>query len=143
LSPSIPDSIVNIDNYILFCDDRLTHRGGDVCIYVNTSVINDKSNITQLDFLTKPYDSLWIKFENVSLNFIIGCVYRPPINGILNNEDNDKNLLKSILSIQEEFPNLILLGDFNYPKINWNSETIRAILFQNLAILLLNNIDFA
>lgn len=126
LNTSIPDSIVNIDNYILFRDDRLTHRGGGVCIYVNKSLINDKFNITQLDFSAKPYDSLWIKFESEFLNFVIGCVYRPPINTILNNEDNDKNLLKTIQTMQDKFQNIFLLGDFNYPSISWNSETISA-----------------
>ena len=50
-------------------------------------------------------------------NFLaIACVYRSP-NSTVNNLDNLKVLLKNISD--KHNANLIVLGDFNYQKIDW------------------------
>jgi hypothetical protein len=79
-----------------------------------------KFTITELNISVKPYDSLWIKFENDQFNFVIACVYRPPTNSVLNSQNNDITLLDTIASTLEKFPNLIIVGDFNFSNINWS-----------------------
>jgi hypothetical protein len=74
LKSSIIDSVINIDNYLLFRNDRSSLRGGGVCIYVKKSVISKKFTITELNISVTPYDSVWIKFENDQFNFVIACV---------------------------------------------------------------------
>ena len=53
-------------------------------------------------------------------NLIIACVYRSPNS----TADNINSLNRSLRPLAERYySNLVVLGDFNYPKIDWNHCT--------------------
>ncbi|XP_066923557.1 uncharacterized protein [Clytia hemisphaerica] len=55
---------------------------------------------------------------------VFGCLYRSPTNNNHSEENNDKlnELIKSIAS-EKRYTHKCLLGDMNYPTINWNNWT--------------------
>ena len=50
---------------------------------------------------------------------LIGCVYRSP-NSSEENNTKLNNFIKSLGDMKNT--NLIMIGDFNYPKISWTDE---------------------
>uniref|UniRef100_A0A8C5PPB0 Reverse transcriptase domain-containing protein n=1 Tax=Leptobrachium leishanense TaxID=445787 RepID=A0A8C5PPB0_9ANUR len=124
------DWAVNLNGYTLFRKDRKHKKGGGVCLYVNQDL---KPNITQLESDEGNVESLWV---NISLGnkqgsqLLVGICYKPP------NIDNDEEeqLLEQIRKAAHHGSTLII-GDFNYPDINWDSGTsnsAKGIRFLNI-----------
>ncbi|EFA12433.1 hypothetical protein TcasGA2_TC005244 [Tribolium castaneum] len=141
LNPSISDDAVHIENYSIYRDDRLSQKGGGVCFYVDKIKISKFFKITQICISVKPYDSLWLKFEGNEQTFVIACIYRPPTGASFNNHENDKNLFNTIQSTINQYPNLIIMGDFNFPCIDWSAKntTGQTIIEKQFSELLLEN----
>ena len=72
-----------------------------------------------------PTESTWCKVEHTEQTFLLGCIYRPPINQ--SNQitpDLDESLvamLDNVLMKYNKFP-IIICGDFNYPAIHWSDN---------------------
>ena len=68
-------------------------------------------------FLTTDYTySVWIEVVNNDGNkTVIGVVYRSPNS----TETNNEKLYKCIQELSNR--NLVIMGDFNYPNIDWNN----------------------
>ena len=85
-------------------------RGG-ACVFVRTGLdftIIKPPNITQ--------ESIWISIKtHDKINRLYGCIYRSPNSSNINNE----NLLSNLKWASENFTEIILIGDFNIPQINW------------------------
>ncbi|EFA13460.1 LINE-1 reverse transcriptase homolog-like Protein [Tribolium castaneum] len=141
LNPSISDDAVHIENYSIYRDDRLSQKGGGVCFYVDKIKISKFFKITQICISVKPYNSLWLKFEGNEQTFVIACIYRPPTGASFNNHENDKNLFNTIQSTINQYPNLIIMGDFNFPCIDWSAKntTGQTIIEKQFSELLLEN----
>ena len=89
-------------------------RGG-TCIYVSNELKY------QVVFPPNPIeDSCWIVIETSNrLKRLYACVYRSPNSA----PANDVNLLCNINWAIENFTEIVIVGDFNYPCINWNSNS--------------------
>lgn len=116
LSPAIIDSEIfpTLPNFLVYRHDRLLQRGGGVLIGVNRSVRHSKIEINC------PLEALWISCESPRGTTIFGVCYRPP------KPDNDfpTHLNDALDLLHKKFPkgSFILVGDFNYPNINWRDN---------------------
>ena len=112
LHSDIDDNEIKIDGYKIFRRDRdsvVKSRGGGLLIYVQ-----DNINVIEIsESLSFNIECLWIKVlgEHKNLNF--GLYYRPPNS----NESDDLEMFNSIRKLMDL--DGIVIGDFNYPKINW------------------------
>ncbi|CAJ0960820.1 unnamed protein product [Ranitomeya imitator] len=112
------DWAVNLQGYSLFRNDRTDKRGGGVCLYVKSSlnpILRD--NIGEFN---ENVESLWVEIRGGRKNnkLLIGVCYKSP--KIM--EAMENILVKQIdeAATQGE---VIIMGDFNYPEIDWGTET--------------------
>jgi len=68
-------------------------------------------------------ESTWVKMKLQDKDsLIIGCIYRSPSSSSTNDEDICHQI-KSVCS-DKDATNVLILGDFNYPDINWECWSI-------------------
>lgn len=119
LNESHPSSLIFPSDYAVHRSDRseaMASRGGGVL----TAVRRDIHAFRRHDLETEDVDSVWIQIvinKNVK-PFLLGNIYIPP--------GMDENLLNSYFSKIEstlDFTcyDIILVGDFNCPKIDWST----------------------
>ena len=66
-------------------------------------------------------DSLWLKIKiSKTDSLLLGCVYRSPNSSDENNESLN-NLFRSLP--MQLYSHLLVCGDFNYPSINWETNS--------------------
>ena len=117
LKPYITDAMVDIEGYNVFRSDRSTRTGGGVLLYCHERI--PITNVQRYDDRT--CQALLCTYE-IS-NSILCVVYRPP--GCP--EQNFKSCTSFISdycdSVSDDFE-LNILGDFNFPRVNWSSHTV-------------------
>lgn len=115
LKSEIDNAEINIPNYNLYRSDRIRLQGG-VAIYVREPFLIDEETVVK--FSNDYCEALIIKLKDVNSHIV--CVYRPPDTSsikfnecieTINNYFKEKNL-------QE---NIIILGDYNFPHLKWNT----------------------
>src|SRR3989441_2022907 len=121
LNDKISDEELNIRGYTLIRNDRndnIKSRGGGVALYVRNELHPvHKSDLTELNFP----ESIWCSINCSGENTLIGVCYRAPDSS----EIQDKALYSLLNRVRDE--RVVILGDFNYPEINWNQyETLDA-----------------
>ena len=114
LSSKIPDSLISIRNYSIYRCDRLNQTGGGCCIYINNTAFKE-FKITNISFDCPGCESLALYFRSPTFDFCLVCVYQPPNT----NPESDTILFDSINALSQEYNNLIIFGDFNYPNLHW------------------------
>ena len=113
LLPLIPDSFVAIPGYVLFRHDTPESKAKHgVCIYVRKCIMTDS--------LAKPLpNTLSIHLSSFDVYCLL--VYRPP--------SNPPDVNDSVLRLISDFcadKEVILVGDFNLPTIDWCTDPPRA-----------------
>ncbi|CAM4612895.1 unnamed protein product [Lepidochelys olivacea] len=105
-----------MDGYKLFRKDRQGRKGGGVALYVR-----EQYDCSELRYETveKP-ECLWIKFRSVcnKSDVVVGVCYRPPDQG----DEVDEAFFRQLTEATRSHA-LILMGDFNFPDICWESNT--------------------
>ncbi|CAM5076528.1 unnamed protein product [Eretmochelys imbricata] len=105
-----------MDGYKLFRKDRQGRKGGGVALYVR-----EQYDCSELRYETveKP-ECLWIKFRSVcnKSDVVVGVCYRPPDQG----DEVDEAFFRQLTEATRSQA-LILMGDFNFPDICWESNT--------------------
>ncbi|CAM5130792.1 unnamed protein product [Natator depressus] len=105
-----------MDGYKLFRKDRQGRKGGGVALYVR-----EQYDCSELRYKTaeKP-ECLWIKFRSVSnkSDVVVGVCYRPPDQG----DEVDEAFFRQLAEATRSHA-LVLMGDFNFPDICWESNT--------------------
>jgi hypothetical protein len=115
LNSDIDNSEIGIVGYDIFRADRKpTMKGGGILIYV-------RSNIPAVEFtyMRSPlsiHESLWITISQKNRKrLFIGVIYRPPRHD--NNHDN--LLFEELISISKDHE-ILVVGDFNAPNVDWS-----------------------
>ena len=80
---------------------------------------NSISFKTCLKFSNSVCDLLIVSLQTPSL--IIILVYRPPSCPVKDFEEISLKIHTYVMALPSPLPNIILLGDFNLPEINWSS----------------------
>ena len=117
LNESIDNSEILKDNYIIFRKDRSHNRAGGVLVAIKIAAFKTIGEIP----LPKHLQDLEVAAASVITSQdrkILFCsFYRPP--------DMDLcwiNLFNKFLDwVCEDFDNMVICGDFNYPKISWDA----------------------
>ena len=116
-STDITEEELHIDNYNLFRSNvKESSRG--FAIYVKDT-LSSTINLDLTDHLFS--ESVWVNIHiNDKDNFLIGGEYRSPQSSIENND-----LLLDLLQKTKDttYTNILIMGDFNLPEINWDLWT--------------------
>ena len=115
LHDRIQDSEIQIPDFSIARSDRYSRVVGGVCLYVRNT---KKFNIC-LCFSNSVCELMIFKLQNPSIIIII--IYRPPSCLDCDFIDVISRAEQYILTIPAPLPNIILLGDFNFPLINWSN----------------------
>ena len=98
-------------------------QGRGVCVFVKSKLNITIIELDEFECVFKP--SVFIKIISTANKtcFTLGAIYRSP--NCSSEESNDLNLqinkvAKQLFNSGEDF---IIVGDFNYPEINWSNET--------------------
>ena len=113
LDPISPDSLLlNASNYKIFRQDR-SSRGGGCAAFV-------KNNIPVSRIITISLNSSEILCLSLKNKIYVLCVYHPP--SAVQDRIQTKELCDAIDLLAARFPsNLVVVGDFNLPNIDWTN----------------------
>ena len=116
----IADCNFNLDGYKMYRDDR-HRRGGGAILYIK-SELNQRECKTLMPLNYESSAWCWI-IENGGKKTLVGSIYR----STSSSPENDENLLKLIEKAYEivEENRLLLLGEFNVPKIDWENHDLK------------------
>jgi hypothetical protein len=104
-------------NYGILRQDRLERQGGGVCALLKRGINFVKVQRLCFSEFNCEVLSMDIIDDVNKVNFSL--VYRPPTNGII----NDKNLINKLTDeISKSKKNAVILGDLNYPNIDWKKH---------------------
>ena len=116
LNKLIFDAEVSIKNYDMFRCDRTTRKQGGVILYIHNSItVNDVRNFTD-DYT----EAVMVHLKKSKL--IIVVIYRAPNTPI----NSFRNCLQSVSEFIKDHKGneLIVMGDFNFRFLDWQTETI-------------------
>lgn len=74
-------------------------------------------------------------WHTTNSNFLVGVCYRPP-----NIKDEEQIQLLSRIKMARRHGNVIIMGDFNYPDIDWTNGTAHSVKACHFLNLLQNNL---
>ena len=121
---NIGEATFQLEGYNIYRNDRedKTYKtGGGTLLYVNKKIGQRECK----PFNCKSFDSstwCWITPKQ-GKKVLVGCVYRSTSSSTV----NDNNMISAI-NIANDMAGgnrLLLLGDFNVPKINWNTKKLK------------------
>ena len=116
----ILDSELMVKGYRFFRSDRKDTtfgRGGGVLLYIKENIIVKERKDLEYDQIGS---SVWVDVsikEKTTNKVTVGLVYRSP-----NNTEANDDLLYKGLNISAK-NNVLIMGDFNYPDIDWDTNT--------------------
>ena len=112
-----PDNAeLNLTGYDLFLNDQKDNKRG-VALYINQNL-----KAEEIYFETDFQENKWMKVKlKRNDKLLIGCIYR----SLNSTEDNTNKLNELLLKIssKREFTHLLIMGDFNLPKLDWANWT--------------------
>ena len=111
------DAEIAIENYNIIRADRTNRKGGGTALYLKRNIIHDEQNTIRFSDNVNELIITTLKQENL----IIIVLYRPPDE--VNNSTTKLNHIIKIITtyISERNEDILFIGDFNLPKINWES----------------------
>ena len=112
----VDNAELSITGYKLFLS---TKRKRGVAIYIKENLEAYESNMNGQDF----EESVWIDLITAAGKILIGCIYRSP-SSATENDDLLKQLLRKAMDSQHIYVNVVIVGDFNIPEIDWNTNAI-------------------
>ena len=87
-------------------------------MYVRNTI--DMNSCDELNDNYHSPESVWCTITHNSQHLLLGCIYRSP-------SETEEEKLLSTLNLKDlllkaekvKYDNILITGDFNYPKINW------------------------
>ena len=96
-------------------------EGRGICVFVKNNINITIVELTNIECIFKP--SVFLKITSNKSSFTLGLIYRSP-----NCSDEENESINSQISSAAKYSlglgeDLVIMGDFNYPKINWSKES--------------------
>ena len=115
----VTEAELKLPGYDLYTTNIDNELGRGIVIYIRKNICTSPPSIK-----TKFSESCWvtIKLSN-NESLIIGCMYRSPNKSDHENNHRLRDLIKE--AYQSNASHLLITGDFNYPKIDWNTCTAK------------------
>lgn len=117
----VTDAELTMSGFSAYRKDRVGAKGGGLIIYINNRLrgwINE-------DLTDSPFkESLWCNVQLKQQLLLVGLCYRSPTSSSTNNELLLQLLEKAVL--QNNPDHMLIMGDFNYPQIDYETETTTA-----------------
>ena len=103
--------------YIVYRRDRVDKKGGGVIILVNSTFISECKPEYQTNC-----ENLWVQLHLPgSRSVLIGAYYKPQEL----DQQSFNEFSKSLVLVRKSNTTICLLGDFNLPKIDWETKTLK------------------
>jgi len=114
---SYNDVFFHLPGYFLLRQDRIVRGGGGIIIYIRNGLSY------QLDYSVAHSSGLWEAiactiFSPVSTPMRVVCFYRSPSTMTLSSLNEFIEYFENVSTFSMNY-NTIIIGDFNFPKINW------------------------
>ena len=113
------DSIVLLDNYILYRCDRCETRGGGVAIYIKSKYLSTEPGVS---FLNGLQEQVWCEVHVGKEKILVGCLYRAPNASSEASLSMHMTIENAKRLIDDKYTGMLIGGDFNYPQLQWSSE---------------------
>ena len=98
---------------------NLTDNGRGMCLYVQKDIQSTRCD----DIDTKDMQEvMFVEYGHGEERTLIGLFYGSP-NSSEANKAHLPSLIRSIDQLRRTYPRILLIGDFNYPDIDWNTQT--------------------
>ena len=104
----------HIQGYNMFKTDRIDRRGGGVAIYIKDKI---KACIRSDIKNNNNTETIWVEIGEERDSLVIGVIYRPP-----NLNRDDSKLLWSEINKASQSNKVCIVGDINYPNIDWTYQ---------------------
>lgn len=105
----LSDGETQLKNYQCYREDRQDKKGGGVAIYVN-----ERLQGLKIKTIGQYREALWYKIEMRNDHILAGVVYRPPSC----NAEDDQVLTDTLMDAAQN-KRIMIVGDFNFPDIDW------------------------
>jgi len=120
---TINDAELALKGYTMFRSDKKDSRGvgGGLLLYINEKwQSTDYMDLTEMQF----EQSLWCTIRVKAGKLLVGLCYRSPSS----NSENNENLLRLLETATQTggFCNILIMGDFNYPTIDYQQDLVMA-----------------
>ena len=117
----IQDAELAIKGFNMFRTDRPNSKGGGLLLYVR----EDLKSTMCTDLMKASFkESMWCMVSLGQTNLLVGLIYRAPSSDSKN--DDDLLDLLDIAVMQPKMAHILLLGDFNYPEIDYVHNVVKA-----------------
>lgn len=115
LTKDIENTEILHNEYSIYRNDRESRAGGGVMLAVKSSSFISSREVVDLKADIEVISTELI--TNSKLKFVICCCYRPP------NADHSwlEKFNSFMAQLSSRHNNIIICGDFNFPKLRWNS----------------------
>lgn len=120
--PGVEDAELGLEGYNLFRKDRHEQKGGGVALYIRDSI---SATLHTMLSKSKFEESIWCTVKGDKTEVLVGLVYRSPSS----TEANNCKLLNDIhmaADLCKDRQLLLLMGDFNFPEINYRVNQVSA-----------------
>ena len=120
LGPSVEDTLVSLDEYILFRRDRNT-RGGGVALYVHKSLSVNHICSSSAVWTGRPGFPEYLFCEVIPKGgdpIFVGVVYRPPHAPFIQGTD----FVSTLRDTMQGYGTKVILGDFNSDLLSDNAD---------------------
>ena len=116
------DAELKMEGYVMYRRDRESRghtRGGGLLLYVRDDV---GSHAVSFDGDGSFQEALFVEVSGSSCSAIVGICYRSPASS----HDNDGLLIKLMSDAVKSRSSLLIMGDFNFPEIDFQQCTVHA-----------------
>lgn len=115
-----------IDGYVLYRRDRSDGRvGGGVALYIDKNLNSYETHEKAFE-TNSTFEQIWVKIEMNKFKLLVGCVYRPGYCKEIDELSQTINTAAMLVS-SGECDDLLLMGDFNFPEIRWQTGVVSSI----------------